>query len=71
MSDYQLNDLLNFMIESKVTTLVLCGNSLTELSLDALLNFNKINQTLRNIYLSKNNINYLKGHTRTKIQNLR
>jgi hypothetical protein len=59
------------MVHSQVTTLVLCGNSLTEISLDALLNFININKTLRNIYLSKNNINYLKGQTRNKIHHLR
>jgi hypothetical protein len=39
--------------------------------LDALLNFARVNSTMRNVYLSKNNINCLKGNSRTKIALLR
>ena len=70
-TDSQLNDLLNFMVHSKVETLVLCGNSLSEVALDALLNFVKMNEFLHNVYISKNNINLLRGRSREKVSLLR
>lgn len=39
MTDGQLNELLNFLVRSNVHTLMLSYNNLSELSLDALLNF--------------------------------
>ena len=71
LSDAQLNELLNFSVNSSVTTLVLSGNCLTEKALDALLNFTHVNTTLRNVYFSKNNMNCLKGQTRSKIHFLK
>jgi hypothetical protein len=50
---------------------MLSYNNLTELALDALLNFVEANDTLKNIYLPKNNISLLKGNTRTKINLLK
>lgn len=67
LTDQQFNDLLNFTIHSKVTTLVLSSNCLGEISLDALLNFTRLNSTLKNVYLSKNQINPLKGKARQKV----
>lgn len=71
LTDTQLNELLNFAVNGKLQTLVLSGNCLTESTLDALLNFTQVNSTLRSVYLSRNCINCLKGHTRTKIGHLR
>lgn len=71
LSDLQLNQLLNFLVRSKVHTLMLSYNNLTELSLDALLHFVSINSTLKSIYLPKNNISLLKGNARTKINLLK
>ena len=71
LSDSQLNDLLNYTYHSKVNTLVLSGNNLTEAALDALLNYTRMTTTLKNVYVSKNSINTLKGHTREKISLLR
>lgn len=67
LTDQQFNELLNFTIHSKVTTLVLSSNNLGEISLDALLNFTRLNSTLKNVYLSKNQINPLKGKARQKV----
>jgi len=39
LTDVQLNQLLNFLIHTGVHTLMLSYNNLSELSLDALLNF--------------------------------
>ena len=39
LTDHQLNDLLNVLLPFSVHTLVLCHNSLTELTLDGLLHF--------------------------------
>lgn len=41
MSDNQLNFLLNYMSGSEIHTIVLSGNNLTEISLDAFLNYTK------------------------------
>lgn len=71
LTDQQFNELLNFALNAKVTTLVLSGNSLGEISLDALLNFTKVGGSLRNVYLSKNQINPLRGYARQKISLLR
>ena len=71
MSDNQLNFLLNYMSGSEIHTIVLSGNNLTEISLDAFLNYTKREQKLKNIYISKNNINTIKGNSRQKINLLR
>lgn len=71
LGDQQLNQLLNFTLDSKVETLVLSGNHLGEISLDALLNYKKMSGGLRNVYLSKNCINLLRGRTRAKISLLK
>jgi hypothetical protein len=71
LNDSQLNELLNFAVNGRLQTLVVSGNCLSERALDALLNYIQINQTLRSVYISKNCINCLKGHTRTKIGQLR
>lgn len=71
LNDLQLNQLLNFLVRSKVHTLMLSYNNLTELSLDALLHFVSLNSTLKNIYLPKNNISLLKGNARPKIHLLK
>jgi hypothetical protein len=59
------------MVRSKVETLVLCGNTLSEVALDALLNFVKMNKYLQNVYISKNNMNLLRGRSREKVSLLR
>lgn len=71
LNDQQFNELLNFILQSKVATLVLSSNCLGEISLDALLNYTKMDSTLKNVYLSKNQINTLRGRTRHKITLLR
>ena len=71
LTDIQLNQLLNFLVRSKVHTLMLSYNNLTEISLDALLHFVTLNSILKNIYLPKNNISLLKGSARPKINLLR
>ena len=71
LTDIQLNQLLNFLVRSKVHTLMLSYNNLTEISLDALLHFVTLNTILKNIYLPKNNISLLKGSARPKINLLR
>ena len=64
MRDEQLNELLNFTFDSGVGTLVLSGNVLSEMALDCLLNYTRMKGGLKSVYLSKNNINTLKGYTR-------
>ena len=71
MNDQQLNELLNFVHQNSVHTLVLSGNNLTEVCLDAFLNYLRVDNGLKNVYLSKNNINTLRGNTREKINLLR
>lgn len=71
LNDQQFNELLNFILQSKVATLVLSSNCLGEISLDALLNYTKMDSTLKNVYLSKNQINTLRGRIRHKITLLR
>ena len=71
LSDQQLNELLNFTYHHNVHTVVLSGNSLTEVALDALLNYMKLNDGIKNVYLAKNSINTLRGYTRDKIGMLR
>lgn len=66
-----MNHLLNFLVHSSVHTLMLSSNNLTEISLDALLNFVEINRKLKNIYVPKNNISLLKGNARAKINLLK
>lgn len=58
-------------MNGRLQTLVVSGNCLSERALDALLNYIQINQSLRGVYISKNCINCLKGHTRAKIGQLR
>lgn len=67
INDGQFNQLLNFLLNSQVTTLVLPGNNLNEISLDALLHFVCENGFLKKVYISKNNINILKGKAKAKI----
>lgn len=71
LSDQQFNILLNFLVRSQVHTLMLSYNNLSELSLDALLNFVEINQKVKNVYLSKNNISLLRGNARAKLNLLK
>ena len=71
MQDAQFNILLNFLINSKIHTLILPNNELQEISLDALVNFTSVNKKLRTISLQRNNIHPLQGNTRTKIAMLR
>ncbi len=59
------------MVRSQVHTLMLSYNNLSELSLDALLNFVEINHKAKNVYLSKNNISLLKGNARAKLNLLK
>ncbi len=70
-TDHQLNELLNYTLNSKAVTLVLSGNNLGEVSLDAFLNYIKAGGVLKNVYLSKNFINPLRGKTRAKLTRLR
>lgn len=49
------------MVKSTVKALVLSGNNLTDVSLDALLNFVTLNSSLKNVYLPKNYVNILKS----------
>ncbi len=49
------------MVKSTVKALVLSGNNLTDVSLDALLNFVTLNNVLKNVYLPKNYVNILKS----------
>jgi hypothetical protein len=71
MNDHQMNQLLNYLVHSNIHTLMLSYNNLTELSLDALLNFVEVNDNLKNIYVPKNNISLLKGNARAKINLLK
>jgi len=56
-------------VKSHVKVLVLSGNNLTDICLDAFLNFVDVNDVLKTVYLSKNYINILK--TKNKIHTLR
>lgn len=67
MTDEQLNILLNFLIKSNVKALVLSGNNLTDICLDALLNFVTMNHVLKNVYLPKNYINILKSKAKINL----
>lgn len=67
MTDEQLNILLNFLIKSNVKALVLSGNNLTDICLDALLNFVTLNNILKNVYLPKNYINIMKSKTKINL----
>ena len=71
LQDEQLNPLLNFILNSKVESLVLSQNGLTEISIDALLHFFEVNSCLKKVYLSTNNISTLKANTKAKINMLR
>jgi hypothetical protein len=48
-------------MNSHVKALVLSGNNLTDICLDALLNFVTVNCTLKNVYLPKNCVNIMKS----------
>ena len=67
LQDSQFNQLLNYMIKTKVHSVLLPNNDLQEISLDALLNFSKINSNLRTVSLQRNNINKLNSVVRSKI----
>jgi hypothetical protein len=69
LKDEQLNTLLNYLVNSNAKTLVLNHNHLTDLCLDAFLNFVSINSTLKNVHLANNPINSLKN--KTKINTLK
>ncbi len=64
LSDSQLNEILNYILNSKVTSLVVSNNNLTDICLDALLHFVSLNKTLKNVYLSSNYINTLKSRAK-------
>ena len=61
ITDDQLNILLNYLAKSRVKNLVLSGNNLTDISLDAFLHFVETNNRLKSVYLPKNYINILKN----------
>lgn len=61
--------LLNYLVKSTVHTLVLSSNNLTDLCLDAFLNFVTLNSAIKNVILPKNYINSLKS--KPKINTLR
>lgn len=67
MNDEQLNILLNFLLKGRVKALVLSGNNLTDICLDALLNFVSLNSELKNVYLPKNYINILKSKAKINL----
>ena len=67
LQDSQFNQLLNYMIKTKVHSVLLPNNDLQEISLDALLNFSKMNSNLRTVSLQRNNINKLNSVVRSKI----
>ena len=67
LQDSQFNQLLNYMIKTKVHSVLLPNNDLQEISLDALLNFSKINSNLKTVSLQRNNINKLNSVARSKI----
>jgi hypothetical protein len=48
---------LNYLVKSNVKALVLTSNNLTDVCLDALLNFTTMNNVLKNVYITKNYIN--------------
>jgi hypothetical protein len=59
--------LLNYVLNAHVKTLVLCYNHLTDICLDAFLNFVSMNKTLKNVHLSNNHINTLKNKQKINI----
>ena len=67
LQDSQFNQLLNYMIKTKVHSVLLPNNDLQEISLDALLNFSKMNSNLRTVSLQRNNINKLNSVVKSKI----
>ena len=67
LTDDQLNILLNYLVKSRVTALVLSGNNLTDISLDAFLYFVEVNDRLKNVYLPKNYINILKNKSKINL----
>jgi hypothetical protein len=58
---------LNFLVKSSVKALVLSGNNLTDVCLDAFLNFVTMNNVLKNVYLPKNYINILKSKAKINL----
>lgn len=48
---------MNYLVKSNVKALVLTSNNLTDVCLDALLNFTAMNNVLKNVYITKNYIN--------------
>ena len=67
LTDDQLNVLLKYLAKSRVKALVLSGNNLTDISLDAFLHFVGGNQRLKNVYLPKNYINILKNKAKINL----
>ena len=55
------------MNSKKIKALVLSGNNLTDISLDALLYFVEINKHVKNVYLPKNYVNILKSKAKINL----
>ena len=67
LQDHQFNQLLNYMVRTKVHSVLLPNNDLQEISLDALINFSSMNSKLKTVSLQRNNINKLNSSVRSKI----
>jgi hypothetical protein len=67
LQDSQFNQLLNYLLKTKVHSLLLPNNDLQEISLDALVNFTSLHSHLKTVSLQRNNINKLQGKVRTKL----
>ena len=67
LQDHQFNQLLNYMVRTKVHSVLLPNNDLQEISLDALINFSSMNSNLKTVSLQRNNINKLNSSVRSKI----
>ena len=67
LQDQQFNELLNYILDTRVHSLLLVSNDLQEISLDALINFTNLNSCLKTVSLQKNNINKLNRRVRAKI----
>jgi hypothetical protein len=67
LQDGDFNRLLNALVHTHVHSLLLPGNELQEISLDALANYMALNKHLKVVSLQRNNIHPLSGNVRAKM----
>jgi hypothetical protein len=71
LQDQQLNQILNYMINGKIHSLLLSNNELEEITLDALLRFTELNRNLKTVSLQRNSIPQLHSNAKAKLAMLK